>query len=182
LASAWWLVFLVGLASVVAGAIFVAKPSHSLSALAVVFGVFVLLDGVVELIRSIAGADENRALAAIIGVLGVIIGVVLIRHPTHAVTLIGLIIGIWFVVAGLVRLVAAILVPGHRLLRILVSLVAVFVGIAIVANPHIGYATLAVLTGIFLIIGGLGTMGLAWLARTATPHATPASHRTGDPV
>lgn len=172
-ARAWWLVLLVGLASVVAGAIFVAKPSKSLSALAVVFGIFLLLDSVVVLIRSFAGAVENRALAAIVGVLGMIIGIILIRHPMHSVALIGLVIGIWLVVAGVIRLVEAITVPGHRLLRILLSLLEVFVGIAIVANPHIGYATLAVLAGIWLIVGGLGTMGLAVAARSGTTEVGP---------
>ena len=34
------------------------------------------------------------------------------------------------------------------------------IGIAVVANPHIGYATLAILTGIWLILSGIGTIAL----------------------
>jgi len=161
----WWVALVVGLASVVAGAILVAKPSHSLATLAVVFGIFVLIDSVVELIGSLAGSVENRALAAIVGVLGLIVGLLLIRHPTHAVSAIGILIGIWLVAAGVIRLVGAIVYPGRRLLRLLVALLEVLVGIVIVADPHIGYATLAVIAGIWLIVGGLGSIIVAFAAR-----------------
>ena len=76
---------IVGLASLVAGIILVLQPSKSLATLAVVVGIFFLIDGIVELVRSFGSAVENRGLAAIIGVLGVIVGIILIRHPTNAV-------------------------------------------------------------------------------------------------
>ena len=98
----WWVFVLLGVLSLVAGVILVIKPSHSLATLAVVFGIFLLLDGIVELISSFR-REEGRALAAILGVLGVVVGIILIRHPTHAVNAIGLVIGIWLVAAGVVR-------------------------------------------------------------------------------
>jgi uncharacterized membrane protein HdeD (DUF308 family) len=41
------------------------------------------------------------------------------------------------------------------------------VGIAVVANPHIGYTTLAVLVGISLIVNGIGTTVLGFAIRGA---------------
>lgn len=166
-AGLWWLIGLVGVASVVAGGILVAKPSHSLATLAVIFGIFLLLDGIVELIRSFGHEVENRGLAAIIGVLGVIVGVVLIRHPTHAISLIGLIIGIWLVAAGVLRLVGAIVVPGRRVWRLAIAILETAVGIVVVSDPHIGYATLAILLGIWLILNGIGTIIIAFALRAA---------------
>jgi uncharacterized membrane protein HdeD (DUF308 family) len=151
---------LVGILSVVAGIVLVFKPSNSLATLAVIFGIFLLIDGIGELIASLAGAVENRTLAAILGVLAVIVGIALIRHPFHGVTAIGLLIGIWLVAAGVVRLVRALVLGRHPVLGVLIALLEVFVGIAIVADPHIGYATLAVLVGIWLILSGVGTIAL----------------------
>lgn len=167
LASAWWLVAIVGLASLVAGVILVAKPSHSLATLAVVAGIFLLLDGIAELIRSFGHGTENRGLAAIVGVLGVIVGILLIRHPTHAVTAIGLLIGIWLVAAGVIRLVRAVVVSAHRVLQLIIAALEVVVGIAVVSNPHIGYGTLAVLIGIWLILNGIGMIAVAVTIRGA---------------
>jgi uncharacterized membrane protein HdeD (DUF308 family) len=166
---AWWVILLVGLLSVVAGVILVFKPSNSLATLAVVFGIFLLIDGIGELVASLRGAVDNRALAAILGVLGVVIGIALIRHPFHGVTAIGLLIGIWLVAAGVVRLVRSLVVGRRPVLGVLIALLELFVGIAIVANPHIGYATLAVLIGVWLILSGIGTIALGIAVRRAVP-------------
>src|SRR3954468_11187495 len=81
----WWVLVLVGVMSLVAGIILVFKPSNSLATLAVIFGIFLLIDGIAELVASITGRVDNRALAAIVGVLGIVIGIALIRHPFHGV-------------------------------------------------------------------------------------------------
>jgi uncharacterized membrane protein HdeD (DUF308 family) len=154
----WWAVLIVGVLSVAAGIVLVFKPSNSLTTLAVIFGIFLLIDGIGELISALAGAVENRGLAAILGVLAVIVGIALIRHPFHGVTAVGLLIGIWLVAAGVVRLVRAIVVSTRPVLGVLIALLEIFVGIAVVANPHIGYATLAILIGIWLIVSGVGTI------------------------
>lgn len=167
LSPMWWLIALIGAASLAAGVILVAKPSHSLAVLAVVFGIFIVLDGIVELISAITGNVQNRGLAAIIGVLSLIVGIVLIRHPTNSVNLIGILIGLWLVTAGVIRLLRAILLAGHRLLGALLAVLEIAVGVAVVANPHIGYATLAVLAGIWLIVSGIGSIILAFVIRGA---------------
>src|SRR5436190_885459 len=133
-ARGWWLFAVVGVLSVVAGAILVAEPSNSLATLSVVMGIFLLLDGIVELVGSFGHTIENRGLAAIAGILGIVIGIILIRHPTHAVTAIGLLIGIWLVAAGAVRLLRALTLGGRVLPRIMIALLEIAVGIAIVAN------------------------------------------------
>lgn len=167
IAGAWWVLALVGLASVIAGGILVAKPSHSLATLSVVFGIFMLLDGIAELVASLRGEAENRGLSAIVGVVGVIVGIILIRHPTHAVAAIGLVIGIWLVVAGLVRLVRAIVIGGRVLWHLAIAALEIAVGVAIVSDPHIGYATLAVVAGIWLIVNGVANIAVAVTMRAA---------------
>ena len=164
-ARAWWLLVVVGVASAVAGVILVTKPSNSLATLAVIVGIFLLIDGIVELVSSFGRPAEGRAVAVIVGLLGVIIGIILIRHPTHAVTAIGLLIGIWLVAAGVLRLLRAVVVPG--LLQAAIAVVEIVVGIVIVSDPHIGYATLAVLTGIWLILNGAGMIAAGLLVRKA---------------
>ena len=164
-ARAWWLLLVVGIASAVAGVILVTKPSNSLATLAVIFGIFLLVDGIVELVASFGHPAEGRVIAVIVGLLGLVVGIILIRHPTHAVTAIGLLIGIWLIAAGVLRLLRAIAIPG--LLQAVIAVVEIVVGIVIVSDPHIGYATLAILTGIWLILTGLGMIGLGLAVRKA---------------
>ena len=167
-----------------AGAILVAKPSNSLATLAVVFGIFLLIDGIVELIESFGHSIENRGLAAVIGILGIVIGIILIRHPTHAVTAIGLLIGIWLVATGAVSLARAIATGSWGLLWLLIAVLKIAVGIVIVADPHIGYATLAVLSGIWLIVNGISAIVLGLGLRSVRPEVrtTRARRRAGSPT
>jgi uncharacterized membrane protein HdeD (DUF308 family) len=169
LSGLWWLFALIGVASLVAGAILVARPSHSVATLAVVAGIFLLLDGVFALAESFRRDADDRALGAIVGVLGIIVGIGLVRHPFHGAAAIGLLLGIWLVAAGVIRFVRAIVVGVRPLLSAALAVLEVAVGIAIVSDPHIGYTTLAVLAGVWLLLNGFGTLLLAYLLRSLQP-------------
>jgi uncharacterized membrane protein HdeD (DUF308 family) len=158
----WWLALLIGFLAIVAGIIVILKPSNSLSTLAVVFGIFILIDGIFELVGAIAGDTESRGLLAVIGVLSVIAGVLLIRHPLGGVRAVALILGIWLIAAGVVRLIGAFAYPGHRIWRIVTALILGIFGVVIVSEPHIGYATLAVIAGICFILYGIGMIAVGW--------------------
>jgi uncharacterized membrane protein HdeD (DUF308 family) len=173
-ARTWWLFALVGVASTIAGIILVFEPSNSLATLAVIVGIFLLIDGIAELIRSFGHDVQNRALAAIVGLLGIIIGIALIRHPFHGVAAIGLIIGIWLVAAGIIRLVRS-LVLGISIWQLVVAAVEIVAGIVIVSDPHSGYATLAVLTGIWLILNGIATIAVGITVRRLAKDAPSAT-------
>jgi uncharacterized membrane protein HdeD (DUF308 family) len=174
--SAWWAFLLIGLISIAAGVIVLAKPSNSLATLAVVAGVFVLIDGIFDLVVSISRHSENRGLAAILGVLGVVVGVLLIRHPIGGVLATALLIGIWLIAIGVVRLVGAF-EREHRVWNVVVALIEIAGGIVIVASPPIGLATLALLVGISFIANGVATFALGWLMHTLRRDATgPAFH------
>jgi uncharacterized membrane protein HdeD (DUF308 family) len=161
----WWLLTLMGVVSLVAGGILVAKPSQSLNVLAVVFGIFLLVDGIIALVWALTNHGPSRTLEIVVGVLGVVFGLILVRHPSHVVALIGLLIGIWLVAAGAVRLVRGI--ETRSVWRIGIAVLEIVVGIVVVGDPHIGYATLAILTGIWLIINGIATIGLSLALRQA---------------
>lgn len=161
--AAWWMLLLVGALSLAAGFIVLAKPSNSLTTLAVIFGVFVLLDSLYELVTSLFA--ERGAVGALLGVLGIVIGILLIRHPVHGVLAVGLLVGIWFVAAGVIRLVRAFTLEA-RLWNIVVALLEIVAGIVIVSSPHISFATLALLLGISLLLNGLAMVALGWAVRT----------------
>jgi hypothetical protein len=103
----WWLVVLVGVLSILAGVIILAQPASSLATLAVIAGIFLLLDGILELIASFMRSTTNRGLVALLGVLTAVVGVLLIRHPVGGVTAVALLIGIWLIATGVIR-------PGGR--------------------------------------------------------------------
>jgi len=158
----WWLLLLVGLLSIVVGVIFLFKPGNSLAALAVIAGIFLLIDGIVELVSSFMRSTPNRGIAALFGVLTAIVGVLLIRHPIGGVTAVALLIGLWLIAIGVIRFATAFGEYEHRGWHALAGALELIAGIVIVANPNIGYATLAILVGIGFILNGIGLTALGW--------------------
>lgn len=166
LARAWWLAVALGLLSLIAGGLVLAKPDHSLRAVAVIIGIFVLIDGAVELYLSLAGRVEDRATAALLAIVNVIVGVLLIRHPIAGVQAIALFIGIWLIAVGVLRGLAALDTPAPRLGRLIVAGVEIIAGIVIVSSPNIGYATLALLVGLSFVANGIAMIVFGILLRT----------------
>jgi uncharacterized membrane protein HdeD (DUF308 family) len=158
----WWLVLLVGVLSAVAGVIILFKPSESLPTLAVIAGIFLLLDGILELVASFMRGTQNRGLVALFGVLTAIVGVLLIRHPVGGVVAVALLIGIWLIAVGVIRFATAFEEHEHRGWHALAGMVELVAGIVIVANPNIGFATLALLAGIGFILNGVAMAVLGW--------------------
>jgi uncharacterized membrane protein HdeD (DUF308 family) len=158
----WWLILLVGVLSIVAGVIIIIKPSDSLPTLAVIAGIFVLLDGILELAESFMRSTPNRGLVALVGVLSAIVGVLLIRHPVGGVAAVALLIGIWLIAIGVIRFATAFAEYDNRGWHALVGVVELIAGIVIVANPNIGFATLALLVGLGFILNGIVMAVLGW--------------------
>jgi uncharacterized membrane protein HdeD (DUF308 family) len=158
----WWLLLLTGLLSVVAGVIVLFKPGDSLATLAVIAGIFLLLDGILELVSSFMSSTRNRGMVALLGVLTAIVGVLLIRHPIGGVTAVALLIGIWLIAAGVIRFATAFEEYEHRGWYAFAGAMELIAGIVIVADPSIGYTTLAILVGIGFILNGIGMTALGW--------------------
>ena len=161
----WWLILLIGVLSIAAGVVVLLKPGDSLATLAVISGIFLLVDGILELAASLLHGTHNRGMVAVLGAITAIAGVLLIRHPIQGVAVIALLIGIWLITVGVIRIVASFELPEFRAWSLVVGLVELIAGIVIVSDPNIGFATLAVLVGIAFILNGVGMLALGWAMR-----------------
>jgi uncharacterized membrane protein HdeD (DUF308 family) len=160
--SLWWLPALFGVVTFGVGVFFVVSPHETLSTFTVIAGIFLLFDGVLAIFGSIFGKGEGRGLLALIGVLSAIAGLVLIKKPFDTLVAFTLIVGVWFVVAGIVRFVVALGSPEGRGGNILTAILDLIAGILILAWPDLGLATVAVIIGIVLIMRGALFIVAGW--------------------
>ena len=183
LARSWWLVMLFGAAVFCVGVFFVISPHETLSTFTVIAGIFLLVDGVLAIGTSIFARGDGRGVLAMIGVLSAIAGLVLIKKPFGTLVVFVLVVGIWFIVAGVVRLVASFGEPEGRMTNIAVAILDIVAGIVILSWPGIGLTTLAVIIGIVLIARGALFCIAGWELRrlghqASTPMtANPATDR-----
>jgi uncharacterized membrane protein HdeD (DUF308 family) len=175
----WWLLGLVGVLSAVAGVIVLFKPGESLPTLAVIAGIFMLVDGTFEIASALLRGTPNRGLVALFGVITAIVGVLLIRHPIAGVAAVALLIGLWLITVGVIRFVTAFEEAEYRFWHAVAGLVEIVAGIVIVSTPEIGFATLAILVGIGFILNGIALMVLGWTMREVREEASAAPPPAG---
>lgn len=175
--SFWWLFVLFGVATLGVGAFFVVSPHETLSTFTVIAGIFLLVDGVLALLASIVSKGDSRGLLALIGVLSVLAGLVLIKKPFETLVVFTLIVGAWFVVAGIVRLVVALASPEGRGGNIVTAVLDLIAGVVILSWPDLGLSTLAVVIGIVLILRGVFFIVSGWQLRKLNERpGGPAAH------
>ena len=163
--SFWWLFVLFGVVTLGVGVFFVVSPHETLSTFTVIAGIFLLVDGVLALVASILNKGEGRGLLALIGVLSVLAGLVLIKKPFDTLVVFTLIVGVWFVAAGIVRFVVALASPEGRGGNIVTAILDLIAGIVILSWPDLSLATLAVIIGIVLILRGGFFIVAGWQLR-----------------
>jgi uncharacterized membrane protein HdeD (DUF308 family) len=174
LRSLWWLLMLFGFVVLAVGIFFVASPHETLTTFTVIAGIVLLIDGVLAIIASISSRGEGRGLLALVGVLSAIAGLVLIKKPFDTLVVFVLIFGIWLIVAGVVRVVAAFGEPEGRGGNIAVGIVDAIAGIVILSWPGLGLSTLAVIIGIVLIFRGILFIVAGWELRRLLREAPAA--------
>ncbi len=180
-ASTWQATLFLGVVTVIIGLIVSFRPSGSLNVIAVLLGILMIISGIFHLIRVFDSAEQHRVWLGIAGLLYVVIGVVLIRHLHLTVALIGLIVGITWIVQGLTALFGG--VAGSREGRgwwIFFGIVSLIAGIVVVSAPVSSVTVLAVLLGIWFIVMGVFEVVAAFIIRRAVSSSPPAQRFAGE--
>lgn len=166
----WWVLLVFGIASIVIGIALIAVPDKTLTVIAVLLGVWLLVVGVVRFFQGIFDRDaEHRVLLAIVGILGVILGLLVMRDPLRTIWVIAVIVGLFWLIAGFVDVfrVATKRVTENRGLNLTLGIVAIVAGAVVVLWPGITVLVLAIVGGIYLIISGIVESVLAFRVRNA---------------
>jgi len=182
MAVSWQATLVLGVLSLILGLIVSFHPEGSLNVLAVLIGVFMILSGIFHLIRVFDAREAHRVWLGIAGLLFIVIGVVLIRHLHLTRALIGLFVGITWVVQGVAALIGGI-AGGAREGRgwwIAFGAVSLIAGIVVTATPVDSLTVLAVLVGIWCIIMGIfEIIGGLMLRRVIRSQETAAAGSAG---
>jgi len=157
LAGSWQMAMFLGAATLIVGLIVALHPSTSVDVIAVLLGILMLLSGLFHLIRVFDKREPHRVWLGIAGLLFIVIGVILIRHLHLTRSIIGLIIGITWIVQGLAALIGGISggVREGRAWWIVFGAASLIAGIAVTAAPASSLNVLATLLGIWFMVMGV---------------------------
>ncbi len=150
------LLFVAGVVGLAVGIFVIADPNRTLKIVAIVFGVYMLVWGLVKLFRS--GDQETKSQRYLwvgLGLLGVAAGVVVLLRPTGSLRAVAWAFGIYLIALGFVTLVEYMSRRAESgSAKGLAALIDLAAGIVVVAWPSLGLYTLALILGVYLIVRG----------------------------
>ncbi|WP_435127656.1 HdeD family acid-resistance protein [Actinacidiphila sp. bgisy144] len=157
--AAWQVLLFAGIAAIVLGVIVLAWPGETLLVVGVLFGIYLVASGVLQL----AGAfgphvpGAMRALHFVTGALCVLLGLICFRGAAESLLLLALWIGFGWLLRGIMMLSVAISTEGlpARGWQIFFGAITLIAGIVLIVSPFGSLAALTVVSGIWLLVLGI---------------------------
>jgi uncharacterized membrane protein HdeD (DUF308 family) len=156
----WWVPVLRGIAAIVFGVIAFVYPGLTVAVLVLLFGAWVLVDGVFRIVGAIGhrSSDPEWGFHLIIGILGIIVGLLAFHAPGVTALALVIYIAVWVLMIGATEIAFAIKVrrevKGEWLL-ILLGLLSIAFAVLLLWNPLLGAATLIWLIAWYAIVFGI---------------------------
>jgi uncharacterized membrane protein HdeD (DUF308 family) len=177
-----------GVISVLLGAAVLLWPGISIAIAAVLFGVYLLVSGVAQIVfgftLDVRGGE--RLLLFLSGGLSLALGVLALRKlgEGYAIMLLAIWIGIGFIFQGVAETSLAIgfrELPG-RGWHIFMGIVSMIAGMIVLAWPFDSIVVLAVVAGVWLIVLGVMQIGWSLQARKAVRDTEQGIQRLAGPA
>lgn len=171
----WWLILITGILSIGVGITVFVNPVESYLTLSIVFGIMMLVTGIIELVVSLTSHNyfTTRTYNIIGGVLDLVLGLFLCIYPQVTLVVLPIILGAWllyhsFMIIGMGGDMNSFRVPGSGW-TIAGGIILLLLSILILVKPFsIGTAAVVSLTGVSFIV--LGVMAIAVSLRLRKIH------------
>lgn len=166
----WWVFLLRGILAIIVGITAIFMPGVTLTILIILFGTYMVIDGIFTLISAANNWKtlKNKGWYIVAGLLNITIGVLTFISPiTTAVALIYL-VAFWAFVIGIFEIAAAIrlrnLIKGEGW-YISAGALSILFSVLIMFYPIAGALTLSVMFGVYTLILGVFFMTLSFRLR-----------------
>ena len=174
----WGLVLFEGAMGVLFGIFFLAAGGWTIAMLVGFLGLYWLISGLIS-IGSIFIDNRKWGLKLGAGLLGVLAGLLILSHPIWSALLVptalAIIVGVFGIIMGLIKIVHAFTGAGwDEGLRGVVSLI---LGILLVSSPYLAPKLIPTLLGAVLFLGGLVIVFMAFRVRRGEKEQAHHGHQ-----
>lgn len=154
----WWLFLVSGLFSLAIGATLVFWPGKTLTVVGWLIGFWMLFFGVLRIVMALFGGKaDGRWIILIVGVVGVALGIVVMKNPAETIGIIALVAAIFWIISGIIDVFRGISeedMPSRGWV-IFGGLAAIGAGAVLLLWPAATVTVLAIIAGIFFIVDGV---------------------------
>lgn len=164
----WGLAVTEGVLAILAGVALLFWPSATAVLLVSLFGLFVLVWGIVELVKSLLSLGNRQGwwVGLILSVLLIALGVYLLRNVGVALSAFILLIGFTFIVRGLFDILTGFFgrhesVVQNRGLHVVLGVIGLVAGVVTLVQPVASGLAFIWVAGVYALVYGVFTIALA---------------------
>lgn len=155
----WWLTLMQSVLAIFFGIVAIFWPGLTLVTLVYLFSAFILAWGVIEIVHALMsiGQRDTWWLTLLFGLVGLVVGVYLVRHPGVSFATFILLIGLTLIVRGLFDILGTFLderAATHRILLLIAGAAAILAGIILLLQPVAGGVAFVWVLGLYAVIFG----------------------------
>jgi uncharacterized membrane protein HdeD (DUF308 family)/predicted flap endonuclease-1-like 5' DNA nuclease len=162
----WWLILIEGIALIIVGLLLLSQPGMTSVVIVQVLGIYWLIMGIIRIV-SIFIDSHQWGWKLFAGVLGIIAGIIVIRHPLWSTVLVAntviIVLGLTGIVIGAISLYQAFKGAGWG--TGILGVISILLGLALLANAWLLSFSLPLTMGILAIVGGIAAIFGAFRVR-----------------
>lgn len=163
--KAWWLLLLLGVLSLAFGLVLIFWPGQTLTVVTTIVGLFMIVNGLIRFFMGVFNSEaDHRVMMIIVGIVGVVLGIVVMRNPEATITLIVLITAIFWIIQGMVDFFHGMTrreLPDSGM-RVVFGIMSALFGLVILVWPDLSVGLFAVLSGIYFSFFGILEIVAGW--------------------
>jgi uncharacterized membrane protein HdeD (DUF308 family) len=164
----WWIIALRGLVALILGLVLITYPGKSLVVVTWIVGLWALIEGLILMISSLFKHKEIEGWGMVFlqGLLGVALGLALMAIPQISLGILFFLVGLWFVLVGIVLIVQAIEIRkeimGGEWIMIATAILSIIFGMLMMGNLQVSVAVAGFLIGVMMLIMGIMTIAFGF--------------------
>ena len=166
-----------GLVAIGLGTLMLVWTEATLAVIALLFGLYFVISGILRIVRGLVstGAElGGRVFNIVFGLIMLIVGIVAIRNPEGSLAVLGLAIGISWIVEGIAAL-TEYTADASRWFGVLFGVIGIVAGVIVLFVPLQSLGVLVTVGGVALIVSGLVQLVLAFTIGRGGPAGTDSA-------
>ena len=141
------------------GIIFILNPMKSVLTLVTAIGILLTATGFVRVIRYFTDSFFRKGMFLVGGVVDIVLGVLILKHPTLSVNTLTLFIGFWQLFSGITEIGLSLDLKRYSVSRwwlsLLSGILGTVVGYLFITNRGISAAYISLVAGIYMLFLGV---------------------------
>ena len=167
----WGLVLAYGIVTLGLGIALAVWPDASVTVFTVLLAIQLIVAGIFRIGTALSVSRNDggvRALVGLSGGLALIVGLLILRDPLQSVLVLGMILGVFWVIAGVIDIIGAFISPpaSGRGWEIFSGVVSVLAGGFLLVYTDLSLKLLVIFVGIWLIVAGIIAVVAAFKLRS----------------